>query len=251
MTNIFLSLFIAFISSIAVAGAPVQNRVIVAPASNLALEAGTIRYVFNLVDETTHKSLSETDLVETHTKILHLIAYDSSRHEFNHVHPQFDGHSWSVDLELSTNGKYLVWAQGQLADGTEFSTATKAEVVHGKSEIPVAPLGDVRKGKDQATILELSPGQLKAGKMAMLGFRVFRDDGQQPLMSPYLGAVAHVIAASPDGDELVHVHPMEGNKPNTGMIHATFQTAGDYRIWVQFMDRGELKTIPLSVRVNP
>ena len=39
-------------------------------------------------------------------------------------------------------------------------------------------------------------------------------------------------------------------KPNTGMLHATFPAAGDYRLWIQLMDRGELKTVPLSVTVS-
>lgn len=244
--------FLLFILASSFAAADgVQSRVSIHPQSIEVLNAGLIHYAFQLFDETAKKDLHDSDLIETHTKILHFITYDSSRQEFNHVHPVFDGKFWSVDLNLSSNGKYFLWAQGQLTDGSDFSAVTKTIVAGGEKEIPVSALGDVRIGKDHSTIFELSNEILKAGKMTMLGFTVSRDDGQEPQMSPYLGAIAHVIAASPDGDELVHVHPMAGKNPNTGMIHATFQTPGDYRMWVQFNDHGELKTIPLSVQVTP
>ncbi|QDK44646.1 hypothetical protein B9G69_010335 [Bdellovibrio sp. SKB1291214] len=91
--------------------------------------------------------------------------------------------------------------------------------------------------------------RIKIPWQAMLNFQITREDGQAPEITPYLGAFAHVIAVSPDGDELTHVHPMEGSAPNTGMLHATFPTDGDYRVWIQLIDKGELKTIPLSISV--
>lgn len=84
----------------------------------------------------------------------------------------------------------------------------------------------------------------------MLKFKVSRSDGLTPIMAPYLGALAHVIATPTAGDELIHVHPMEGEQPNTGMIHATFPAGGEYRLWVQFIEHDDLKTIPLSVIVS-
>jgi hypothetical protein len=43
---------------------------------------------------------------------------------------------------------------------------------------------------------------------------------------------------------------MDGGQPNEGMLHVSFPTEGFYRLWVQFIDAGELKTIPLSVAVT-
>jgi hypothetical protein len=42
---------------------------------------------------------------------------------------------------------------------------------------------------------------------------------------------------------------MEGSA-NPAMIHVVFPEAGDYRLWVQFMDGGVLRTVPLSVTVS-
>ena len=250
MKNIFIALMASLLTSFALAHGDGESRVSIEPASQGSYAAGVIHYQFQIFDEQTQKAISDKDLSESNTKIMHFIAYDSSRNEFNHVHPAFDGKIWSVDLNLLSNGTYFFWSQGQLLDGTEFSAVVKAQIVDGKSEIPVRPLPDKRKGTDRLTTIELAKTKIKAGKMAMINFKITREDGQAPELTPYLGAMAHVIAASPDGDELTHVHPVAGSTPNTGVFHATFPTAGDYRIWVQFNDKGELKTIPLSIVVS-
>lgn len=227
-----------------------ESRISVEAENQGSYNAGVFQYAFQLFDDQAQKALSDKDLMVSITKILHLIAYDPSRNEFNHVHPSFDGKVWTVELNLPTNGNYFVWAQGQLLDGTEFSAVAKTQVVNGKPEIPAVPLPDIRKASNNGTTLELTNVKLQAGKMAMINYKVTRDDGQEPIVTPYLGAPAHVIAVSPDGDELIHVHPVVGPKPNTGMIHAIFPNEGDYRVWVQLLDHDVLKTIPLSVNVS-
>ena len=209
-----------------------------------------LSYSFNLVDDKTTNSISDKDLIETHTKILHLVVYDASLNEFNHVHPEFNGASWDVELNLPVSGSYIVWAQGKTLNGKEFSVSRSLFVENGEAEIPVASLGDVRVGTDGTTQVELANTKLKAGKMAMIDFMVTRTDGSVPSLSPYLGAFAHVIATQLNGNDLIHVHPMEGNDANMGMLHATFPLAGEYRLWIQFVDNGVLKTIPLSVVVK-
>ena len=226
-----------------------ESRVSVESEIQGNLTAGKIDYSFQLFDTENQKTIQDTDLTETHTKILHMIVFDSSLNEFNHVHPEFNGTVWNTQFNLPRNGVYFVWAQGMLKDGTEFSSYAKAQVIGGEAELTPVNLGDHRKNSDRSTVIELDSTKLRAGKMTMMNFKATRDDGKVPLITPYLGAMAHVIAASPDGDELIHVHPMEGGQPNTGMVHATFPTEGDYRIWIQLIDNGELKTIPLSVTV--
>lgn len=249
MKSLFFSVALTLLTTFAHAHGDVEARISVEPETQGSYMAGLIHYSFQLFDSTTNKTVTDKDLVESHTKLIHLIAYDSARNQFNHVHPAYDGKVWSADLQLPVNGTYFVWAQGQLVDGTDFSSFAKAQIINGKPEIPTSTLGDHRKNSDQGTVLQLSSGKIKAGGMVMLDFKVTRDDGQSPVITPYLGALAHVIAVSPNGDELIHVHPMAGSAPNTGMIHATFPTEGDYRIWVQLIDGGVLKTIPLSVTV--
>jgi len=228
-----------------------DERISIETETQGALTAGeNIEFSFQLYDEDVKKAVAESDLNESHTKKLHLVVYDASLGEFNHVHPTFDGQVWKSELNLTTNGSYYIWAQGVLLDETEFSASYRVNVVGGKPALPVVVLGDNRKAALGNTVVELSKQKIKAGKMTMLTYTVSRNDGTQPDVTQYLGANAHVIAVSPDGDDLIHAHPMDGNNSNTGMIHVTFPTAGDFRIWVQVIDAGLLKTVPLSVTVQ-
>lgn len=249
MKNIVLSMAVVAFGLFAKAHGDSEGRVVIESENQGNYQAGTFEYAFQLVDTDLKKVIKDTDLQMSHTKKLHFIAYDPSLNEFTHVHPEFDGKVWKISLELPVNGKYFFWAQGLLTDNTEFSAMTRATVIDGKPERPFLPLGDLRKGTDRQTTVELSSTKITAGKMAMITFNVTREDGEVPVMKPYLGALAHVIATPDDGDELLHVHPMAGNVANTGMLHATFPRAGEYRIWIQFIEHDELKTIPLSVVV--
>ena len=160
------------------------------------MNAGPINYQFQLVDHQTHQPLVECDLAVTHTRFLYLIAYDASRNEFNHVHPEALLAKWSVELNLKSNGNYFIWAQGQLQDGTEFSSFAKLQIVNGQPEIPTVDLGEHRKATDQMTTVQFDNSKLKAGRMVMINYKVTREDGILPAITPYLGANAHVIAVS-------------------------------------------------------
>ena len=250
MKKLLLSVAVTLLTSLSWAHDETESRVTIEPEVQGSYIAGSINYSFQLFDGQLNKTLSDKDLLLTNTKILHFIAYDASRNEFNHVHPTFNGKSWEVDLNLSVNGSYFFWAQGQLLDGTEFSIFKKAQIINGKPELPVIPIVEKRKASDGMTTVTLDDTKLKVGIPAMMSYKVSRLDGKPPQITPYLGSIAHVIAVSPDGDELIHVHPMAVGDPNSGMAHASFPNEGDYRIWIQLMDQGELKIIPLSVKVS-
>lgn len=208
-----------------------------------------VSFSFQIFDNESRKAVSDSDLQLSHTKKVHFIVYDAALKEFNHVHPEFIDGVWQAELSLPVNGAYFIWAQGMLNDGTEFSTSSRVKVEGGRPAWIVTNLGDHRKAISNHTAVELSQQKIRAGKMTMLTYQVSRDDGLPPVITPYLGANAHVIAVSPSGEELIHVHPMDGQDASSGMLHATFPSAGDYRIWVQLNDHDELKTNSLSVTV--
>ncbi len=249
MKKILISLALFLSSSFVFAHGNEDLRVSIEPESTAQFTAGQFSYGFQLYDNDTKKVLTDSDLNISHTKKLHFIAYDPALKAFTHVHPEYVDQIWKVNLNLPINGQYFLWAQGELLDKTEFSSMTRMTVAGGKSENLKVVLGNKRTGSDQGTQVKLASAKIKAGKMAMINFTVSRLDGTKPVLTDYLGAFAHVIATPNDGDALNHVHPMSGSKPNTGLLHATFAEAGDYRLWIQLLDGGLLKTIPLSVTV--
>ena len=244
-----ISLLLMFVGLNALAH-DVESRVSLEPENTTAIAGKTI-YQFQLVDTKLNKLITDADLTISHEKKLHFLAYDPSLNEFQHVHPEFDGKMWSVELNFSVSGNYWVWVQGELAvDSEEFSASNRLMVSGGANAWPTPPvLPDNRTGVLGNSKVELSKSKIVAGKMVMIMVKFTRTDGTQPNIEPYLGAFAHVVAVPEDGDSLMHVHPMAGSNPNEGMIHATFPEAGNYRLWIQFIDGGNLKVIPLSVQV--
>lgn len=228
-----------------------DSRVAIELESPASITAGKVNVEFQLVDTKENRVLTPDNLNLSHEKRLHFLAYDPALKEFQHVHPEFDGKIWNVQMEFSVDGNYFVWAQGELAsDGAEFSGLTRLVVTGGKARWPTPPvLNDNRSGSADISKVTISNSKLRAGNMAMLDMKFTRNNGTQSKITPYLGALAHVVAVPEDGDSLIHVHPMNGSKPNEGMLHVTFPAAGFYRMWVQFVDDGILKVVPLSVQV--
>ncbi len=218
-------------------------------ASNV--KAGAQSFTFSLLDSATGRILTDSDLKIAHEKKLHFLVYDAALSEFRHEHPEFHGGVWTVSFDLPREGAYRVWAQGvTLGDGKEFSAMTDLRVSGGLPANPVpSALGDVREGVAGVSRVTLASGAVQSGNMEMLDLKFTRSDGSAVKITPYLGAIAHIVAVPLTGDQLLHVHPMAMGS-DAAMVHVTFPTTGDYRLWVQFIDDGILRVVPLSLSVQ-
>lgn len=250
MLKIFL---IACLSIFSIFSAAHENENGVSLESKIpsTIEAGKVHYTFDLYDNTAKKNLTDADLADSHENRVHLFVYDAALKEFKHVHPQFINDEWSVDFDLTVNGQYWVWAQATLlSDGDEFSAFEKINVVNGvaQNEIP-STLGELKSAADGISVATIS-GKAKVNSQSMLMVKFTRTDGSTPEVTDYLGAFAHILIVPKDGSAIIHAHPMATGKPNEGMIHVTFPKEGEYRIWIQYKDAGNLKIVPLSLKVN-
>jgi hypothetical protein len=213
------------------------------------ISAGIVQLQFQLLDRETNNLLPDQALDVLHEKKLHLLIYDEALQEFQHVHPEFtDGH-WTVEANFQKNGKYWLWSQGQILEDEEFTAGRQINIIDGQPAWPAPPvLSDQRIGDAGISTVELGHLRLTAGHPIFVNVRMKRNDGTAPELTPYLGAFAHIVAVPQAGDSLIHVHPMPSSE-NQGIMHVTFPLPGFYRVWVQFIDGGELKIIPLSVQV--
>ena len=236
-------------SSFAFAHPTGESRVVIEAESNLPAKSTDNIYSFQLVDTANNKVITDSNLQVSNQMKLHLFAYDPALKEFQHAHPVFDGKVWNVALHFAASGNYWLWVQGQLNDGTDFTSSVRLDVQVANAAWPVTPLSDLRSGSADISVASLDGQKLKANQMAMLTLTFSRNDGTTAVITPYLGAFAHVVIVTDDADSLIHVHPMNTSNPNEGMLHATFPNAGLYRLWVQFMDGGILKVVPLAVEV--
>lgn len=214
-------------------------------------QAGHVIYEFQLIDLKNKTLIKDSDLTIENEKILHLITYDSALKEFQHLHPTYSGKNWVIEFDMKKDGDYWIWAQGDLTSSkTKFSSSNKLSIMGGTEANPVpAKLVLTRSGNDSVSAITLSNSKITAKKAAMLDIKFTRTDGASAEITKYLGAMAHIIAVNDTGDSITHVHVMDSSKANEGMIHATFKTAGQYRLWIQFMDNNILRTVPLAIQV--
>ena len=77
-------------------------------------------------------------------------------------------------------------------------------------------------------------------------FKLNNGDGLQK----YLGAWAHLLAASDDLIDMLHEHPANATGGPQMEFDLTLPRARTYRIWVQFERYGSVNTVAFNVPVQ-
>jgi hypothetical protein len=202
---------------------------------------------FQIVDDT-GQPLTRFDT--THTKKMHVIVVRRDLTDFQHLHPEMaaDG-TWSVPLRLAEPGTYRVFADFSV--GGEATTLADDLRVDGDADLSALPVPSTE-GLSQPGryTVALRAGDPQAGEEASLRFAVRRDD-QPAALQRYLGAGGHLVALREGDLAFLHVHPTgDGGRDGTIEFEATFPTAGNYRLFLQFKVGGELQTVAFTEEVH-
>jgi hypothetical protein len=191
-----------------------------------------------------------TDYDVEHAKEMHLIVVRNDLTGFQHLHPEMaaDG-TWSTPLTLDEAGTYRVFAD--FSTGGESETLTADVTVSGGAVAVPLPPESNRATAGDGYAVELAAGAAQAGSESELGFSVTRD-GEPVEVEPYLGADGHLVALRQDDLAYLHVHPVtddghgssggHGGSAEAIRFMTEFPTAGNYRLFLQFRDEGEVRT---------
>jgi hypothetical protein len=213
----------------------------------LAVETETVApdaastFAFQIVDG---KGAPVTAFDELHERRLHLIVLSRNLVDYLHLHPTMDADGrWTVELPALHAGSYRVFADFQPTGGDNLTLGTDVTVpgVVATAELPQPSTSST---VDDYTV-SLS-GTPRVGATE-LGFTV-EVDGHQVRTDPYLGAAGHLVAIR-DGDlAYLHVHPHDDS---TSIITFTgeFPTAGTYRLFLDFLHNGTVRTAAFTVIV--
>jgi hypothetical protein len=182
-----------------------------------------------------------------HERLFHLFLVSHDLEYFAHEHPELarDG-SFHLSATLPKPGIYRLLADYFPKGGTPQVTP-KTIVTQGFA----TPLGKVTRAPDpdlapkQEVSLELDPPQALAGKKTRLVFRVPREG-----LQPYLGAWAHLLAASHDLVDILHAHPTLADGGAGIQFDMIFPRAATYRFWIQFQRAGAVSTVDFTVPVR-
>jgi len=179
-----------------------------------------------------------------HTKRMHFIVVRRDMAGFQHLHPteNADGTS-SVRVTLPRAGTYRVFADFSVDDRRY--TLADEETVDGPVRSQALP-APVRSVDVDGLRVALTEGATEAGAESELAFTVTRA-GKPVAIQDYLGAKGHLVALRQGDLAFLHVHPDERRLK----FMATFPTAGDYRLFLQFKSGdGRLHTAAFTQEVT-
>ena len=217
----------------------------ISPSPKVVKPGETAVLTLRAVDPRTNGSKLGFEIV--HEKLMHLFLVSEDLEYFAHIHPtlQPDG-SFRQEVCLPRGGMYRVLADfypsgsvPQLAVGTIF--------VAGRSSAPhLAAALAPSKAANLTASLRLEPEQALAGLETKLMFTLDPAEGLQH----YLGVWAHMLAASEDLIDLLHVHPFLADGGATMQFNVIFPRAGMYRVWTQFQRLNTVNTTSFTIPVS-
>lgn len=209
------------------------------------------------------KPIAPQDLLEVHTKLMHLMIVDPSLTDYEHVHPQpaKTPGDWTFSFTPRYSGTYRLFADftpiatarglyanadvDVVADGAAGRTvATATDVAHPKLDTVVERDGF-------RFLLSAANHPIRVRELIDLTFRVEAPhDGRVPLQ-PIMGAYAHLVAFDANRNGFAHLHPTQADPlAPPDPIHpalkfkVTIPAAGRYVIWTQINLAGQEVFVP-------
>jgi hypothetical protein len=203
---------------------------------------GRNRFLLRLATST-GKPVGPAELLEVHTKKLHLLIVDPSLHDYQHVHPEPTATmgEWSFAFAPQSGTDYRVFAdftpivtgrslyasadvasntsdaeeRGAAAPSPENQSASAAERSTSQpdamSSTHTHPWpGEVWRAERDGYIFQLAPAAqpVRAGEAQELAFTVVRTDGGAATLEPVMGALAHLVAFDTARSGFAHLHPI-------------------------------------------
>lgn len=183
------------------------------------------------------------DLEVNHEKILHLIIVDEQLQKYYHIHPDRTGEGeFTITYPLPV-GYYKAYidikpkSYAYAVEPVPFVVG-KPTATHGH---PLVPDMNFTKTVDGEKVT-LNMGSVKVGETVKLSFDLDRTN-----LTPYLGAMGHVVILDEYGKKFLHVHPSNDTEP---IFETTFEKPGIYKIWAEFMQNGKVRAFPFVIEVK-
>ncbi|HEX2100178.1 MAG TPA: hypothetical protein VHF69_05930 [Candidatus Synoicihabitans sp.] len=250
---------------------PVETRL---TSDRAPVQGEAVQFTLGL-RTTTGKAIGPVDLLETHTRQLHVMVVDPTLTDYQHLHPEPGAvpGEWIFSFTPQRAGTYRIFC-----DFTPIATArglyASADVV--VAEEPVAAVGETASATSPAlaptTATEtrwhasegayrfaLTParGQLRAREAIDLALEIRHEDGAEVALGEVMGARAHLVAFDRDRGGFAHLHPKEAaDAPiaDRAAPRLTFQvmipTSGRYVVWAQLNLDGREMFVPFWFDVS-
>jgi hypothetical protein len=203
--------------------------------------------VFSVENPDTGKMVSHFETV--HERLFHLFIVSGDLQYFVHDHPKYNGAGeFHYATAFPKPGMYRVLGDYYPSGGTP-QFAPQTIFVPGEhvslAEAKLTPDIAIQKGQNSEVELTMDPPHPVAGTAVRFYCRLKPADG----LEKYLGAWAHMLAASDDLIDLLHEHPFNAENGQVE-FDMTFPRARTYRVWVQFQRKGVVNTVAFNVPIQ-
>jgi hypothetical protein len=185
--------------------------------------------------------------VVVHEKLFHAFVVSQDLNYFNHGHPVLRGDGvFAFPVMLPKSGMFRVLGDFY-PDGATPQLLTETLFVPGApGELPTLSRDYSTKSDANMTVsLTTLPEQSMAGNRTRMTFHVDPLDG----FEKYLGAWGHMLAASDDLIDMIHLHPLRADGADV-QFDVVFPRPRMYRVWVQFQRKGVVNTVHFDVPVE-
>ena len=240
---------------------PGQHAVIATISTDAPLAVGHPASGVLHLRRSTGDPVTLEQLIETHTRKIHLLIVDGSLTDYHHEHPQptdVPG-DYAFGFTPTKPGPYYAWADLrplplglQEYDKTIIAGTGTSEPVVDKQTRLVADSEGFR------FQLTLAKGGIKARDPTGARLSVTRDGKEFNQLEPVMGAFAHLVGFNEDAETVLHMHPTGGallQESDRGGPVLNFKIyaskAGFTRLFAQVQIDGRQVFAPFNVQVLP
>jgi hypothetical protein len=221
----------------------------------------------------TGKPLGPSELLEVHTKKLHLLIVDPTLGDYQHVHPEPTANlgEWSFAFAPRFAETYRVFA--------DFTPVVTGRSLYASADIAAAATPKTESDSPARSSADRSAGAnaphpawenerdgfrftlapsaqpVRAGQAVDLTFTATRTDGGAAALEPVMGALAHLVAFDAERSGFAHLHPVAADPPDAARpalaFKLTIPCGGRYVIWAQVKLAGREVFVPFWFEVAP
>jgi len=207
-------------------------------------DAATLQFLIH--DPWKDRPVAKYNLV--HEKLFHAFVVSEDLQFFRHAHPTPVSEGvFELPITFPGAGMFRVLADFYPSGATP-QLATQTVFVPGAAPSPVQLTRDYspKSSENMRVSMTSIPEQAVAGMRTQLRFTIDPVDG----LEKYLGAWAHMLAASNDLIDMIHQHPFRVDEQQMVEFVLVFPRPQVYRVWVQFQRKGIVNTVHFDVPVR-
>ncbi len=184
------------------------------------------------------------ELEVNHEKLLHFVIVDETLQKYYHLHPEQTGNGEFHIANTLPEGFYKAFI-----DIKPKNLAYHVEPVPFVVGHPSVSTNNQGLKPDTALIqnvdgetVKLSMSTFKPNQPVTLHF-----DLDKTNLTPYLGAMGHVVILDENAENYLHVHPT--NDHDT-VFETEFKQPGIYKIWAEFQQNGKVRAFPFVIEIK-